>query len=116
MVAIAQRAFRDCKDLKRVVFSEDSRLEKIGSQCFYGTGLEEVKTPCGLKQIGSGVFENCKDLQLVELNEELVQLGGEEANYTPPDAGLFGVWEGPLPSGVFQGSIVNEMRVPSAQI
>ena len=39
---MGQRAFQDCKRLKRISFMEGSRLEKIGNGCFKSSGIEEL--------------------------------------------------------------------------
>ena len=49
-------AFHACKELRSVVFGDNSRLEKIGNSCFAKSGLESIRTPSALKEIGDGAF------------------------------------------------------------
>lgn len=58
-----------------VVFEEGSRLEKIGSDCFRDTAIEEFLAPSSLREIGDNAFYNYKNLGQVTLNEGLERLG-----------------------------------------
>ena len=52
--AIEYSAFYDCRSLRSAKLPEG--LMKVGKQCFYETGLEEVVLSAGLKDIGDGAF------------------------------------------------------------
>ena len=67
--------FMGCKRLKHVTFAKDSQLERIGNNCFYGTGIEEFLAPQSLRGIGDGAFSDCKNLRRAVLNEGLEMLG-----------------------------------------
>lgn len=38
-------AFYDCKSLKQVTFAKDSKVEKIGKESFYKSGIERIVIP-----------------------------------------------------------------------
>lgn len=75
---IGNRAFYDCKRLRRATFCEDSRLQKIGELCFCWSGLEEFTAPSLLREMGWGAFEACGSLKWVTLNEGLDALGDHQ--------------------------------------
>ena len=80
VVAIDDYAFYLCKDLKSVVFPEDSRLKGIGKMGFANTKLEEFTTPPRLKTVKVGAFYDCKNLKRVMLNDGLKTLGIEHGS------------------------------------
>lgn len=67
--SIGESAFCNCKSLRAVRLPPG--LERIGRFCFYGSGLEELVAPQGLKEIGGGAFDSCYGLKRVVLNEGL---------------------------------------------
>lgn len=69
-------AFMGCKGLKGVIFPKNSSLEVIGTGCFRGSGLEQIRTPQGLKTIEEQAFTECARLKRVSLNEDLQVLKG----------------------------------------
>ena len=60
---IGERKFAGCKNLKYISFGEDSELEEIGQQAFYGCGFESFVAPPKLKKIGAVAFGNCRSLR-----------------------------------------------------
>ena len=56
-------AFRNCENLNRVVFAEDSRLAKIGSGCFFNTGIETIKSSKDVEEIQDNAFYRCRQLK-----------------------------------------------------
>lgn len=44
-------AFCDCEKLKRVIFAENSRLERLGAYCFSSSGIEKIAIPEGVKEL-----------------------------------------------------------------
>ena len=64
---LSDDAFRECQKLRRVVFQNGSRLEKIGNTCFRNSGLEEIVIPASVKVIKSGAFCNCAKLKKVRV-------------------------------------------------
>ena len=54
-------------------------LEKIGRNCFSGTGLEEIILPSRVREVGARAFEYCEQLKSVQLNKGLEKLGTREA-------------------------------------
>ena len=59
---IGADAFCYCRELKRATFAEGSKLEKIGKFCFFGSGLEKIFIPRGVKELREGTFWDCKSL------------------------------------------------------
>ena len=101
VAVLEDRAFCDCHDLKSVVFQNGSRLRSIGKLCFCHSGLEEFVVPPGLKEIGGEAFWGCKKLKRVVLNEGLEALSDYyNHNYRSS-------------FGVFQGSRIEEITLPS---
>ena len=98
---IESKAFSDCKNLKRVMFQEGSRLQEICGLCFESSGLEEFIAPPGLKEIDGGAFYLCGNLKRVVLNEGLEALNSYHTCYYP------------FCYGVFQGSGIEEITLPS---
>ena len=66
---IDARAFYECESLTRVVLTEGSRLERIGNECFRGSGIEEVTLPGTLREIGTGVFYECDNLRMIYVED-----------------------------------------------
>ena len=63
---ISANAFRDCKNLKKIVLS--NALQEIGDQAFYGLSLlDTVLIPWNVKRIGKEAFANCQSLRKVTL-------------------------------------------------
>ena len=118
---IQEDAFRDCKNLREVMFEDGSALKKIGPNAFYGCirlasfalpeGLEEigmyafyqsdicsVTFPASLRIVAQGAFAGCKSLKTAVLNEGLEVLGTDD---------------GKKLGGVFQGSALESVELPS---
>ena len=66
---IDARAFYECESLTRVVLTEGSRLERIGNECFRGSGIEEMTLPGTLREIGTGVFYECDNLKTIYVED-----------------------------------------------
>jgi len=63
---ISAQAFRECKNLKKIVLS--NTLQEIGDQAFYGLPLlDTVLIPREVKRIGKEAFANCQSLRKVIL-------------------------------------------------
>lgn len=62
---IGESAFSDCKSLKNIQLPDG--LEKIGAQCFNGSGLDKLILPSSVKRIEARTFYDCKDLRSVEI-------------------------------------------------
>ena len=70
-----QGAFKNCKNLKKVVFN--SNLEEVNTQTFYGcTSLKEVELPESTRIIGYQAFA-CSGLESIEIPDNVVVLHGE---------------------------------------
>ena len=70
-----QGAFKNCKNLKKVVFN--SNLEEVNTQTFYGcTSLKEVELPESTRIISYQSFA-CSGLESIEIPDNVVVLQGE---------------------------------------
>lgn len=67
MKEIGANAFYECKNLKKIMFTKGSQLEKIAGGCFYGSGVEELTFPSTLNKIGTNAFGNCDNLKVIRL-------------------------------------------------
>ena len=68
---ISSGAFIDRTNLRKVVFLDGSRLRSIQSHAFHNSGLEEICTPDGVREILEEAFRGCEFLKTVHLNEGL---------------------------------------------
>ena len=93
--------FADCECLRRVTFREGSRFQKICELCFTKSALEEFVAPAGLKKICGGAFYSCKRLRRAVLNEGLEALADQRGGHIDTYY------------GVFQGSRIEEVTLPS---
>ena len=60
---IGNGTFRNCTQLTKVTFGENSGTYMVGAEAFYGCSqLTEVKFPWTMKEIGYGAFANCEAL------------------------------------------------------
>lgn len=57
--------FSRCTSLEVVNFPDNSRLEKIDSDCLKETAIREIELPHSLKIVGRRAFGNCKQLDTV---------------------------------------------------
>lgn len=61
--SIGARAFRECLNLERVYIGEDSQLEIIQQNAFFGVRIESIRLPKKLKIICDNAFDCCKKLR-----------------------------------------------------
>ena len=75
--SIGTAAFRECINLKTVIFESDG-LESIGNDAFNGcTSMEKVKLPSSLQTIGVAAFRNCWQLKQITIPESTTSIGNE---------------------------------------
>ena len=95
---IGQAAFAGCSSLSEVAFADDSRLtklgpsvfrdcaglheinlpdkvESLGENCFYASGLLELTLPAALTLLDQGALNNCPVLETVNVNTAMTDLG-----------------------------------------
>lgn len=72
---ICDNAFFCCESLEKIVFSDNSLLERIGEQVFSQSGLREFVAPAALRVIGRAAFHLCRELRAVALDEALEKVG-----------------------------------------
>ena len=64
---LGNRTFQNCGALKRAIFREGSKLEKIGNYCFASTDLEEIALPKTLKDANGYAFADCGNLKVISV-------------------------------------------------
>lgn len=67
---IAPFAFDECKQLKSVIFADDSELQVIDQNAFNNTLIESISIPSHVKKIGKHAFSNCKKLAKVSFTDD----------------------------------------------
>lgn len=78
---IGQNAFRDCYNLREIIFSGDSLLENIEQQSLRGcTNLLSIVIPSGVTNIADRAFEGCHKLVEVHNKSTLEISIDSEAN------------------------------------
>ena len=92
---IADEAFSNkhrTQNIKSVTFSENSKLEKIGNNAFYGCELlTDFDFPDTVKEIGEYAFYACKNLSVTNLPSNLtktflVNKKSNTSSFLPPQA------------------------------
>lgn len=77
---VADNAFENTQ-LESVIF-EGTTLEKIGERAFANTNISEITIPYGTLEIANGAFENCFNLETVNLPENiLTSIGNSTFNH-----------------------------------
>ena len=64
---IEYSAFEDCKNLKSVIFENNSQLTNMQYGVFKGSGIENIIIPKSVEEIEDGAFENCKNLKTISV-------------------------------------------------
>ena len=71
---IGNEAFYHCINLERIIWDEDSELEKIGAHAFaYCNSLGDIRFPSSLSEIGEGAFEVCPMMTVVDMSDSYVR-------------------------------------------
>lgn len=69
-ITIGDQAFKNCKSLKEVLFNETAPTSTIGTEAFYGSGINTKLTmPRHISSIGYGAFADCMDLSEVQFRD-----------------------------------------------
>lgn len=63
---IASNSFSQCKNLEKVLFSNDSNLNSIGKEAFLMASIEKITIPSSVTQIEESAFSSCSKLNCVE--------------------------------------------------
>ncbi len=79
-VEIAGKAFKSCKQLKRVTVPES--LAELGDFAFAFSGLEKFECPPALRVIGKKAFYSCKAFRRFMANDVLECIGEEAFSQT----------------------------------
>ena len=82
MVKICERAFFNCKNLRKVEIPTNSNLQTIEEDAFLSSKIEDIFIPRNVTKICKGAFSFCYELQIVEISEncELPSLSKELFN------------------------------------
>ena len=91
-MTIGYLAFARCEHLSVLHIDEDSELNSIQSNAFFGIQIQSFISPKKLQTLGTDVFAECKNLQRVELNEGIDN----------------------IPSNCFSKSGLVEIRIPES--
>ena len=67
--------FDECHSLKDVKFREGT--QKITSRLFYGTQIETIEIPNGVKEIATSAFTNCYNLTSITIPNSVTSIGWE---------------------------------------
>ena len=67
---ICPYAFENCKQLQRIEFSKNSKLEIIDDHSFSKSSLENITIPSSVTKIGMFAFFNCDKFQQIEISEK----------------------------------------------
>ena len=72
---IGESSFEECQQLKKINFSEDSKLEIIEKAAFKGCiSLQEIFIPNNVKTIGKHCFDNCKNMKKINFGENVEEI------------------------------------------
>lgn len=70
---VGENAFRECTNLKTVLFM--GGIREIRDSAFYGSGLQSIKLSKETQSVGNNAFSSCRDLQTVIAESAGVVLG-----------------------------------------
>ena len=113
---IKDRAFEECKSLKKVTFQERIWLQRLSNNCFDRTNLEEIVIPRSVQEIQKSTFSGCANLREVifekgsalERLEERVFIGCCNLRNISLPRGLESIG-----TECFAGSGLEEITIPS---
>lgn len=74
ITSIAGCAFYESSNIKQIELPDT--IERIDSNAFYSSGIEEINFPLALKSIGKSAFAYCEGLVHLDFNEGLEQIEG----------------------------------------
>lgn len=70
ITAIGENAFDNCTQLKKVEFSENSKLRVIEDLTFRMTSIESIYIPSNIVSINGQAFSCCKQLRLIDFSSD----------------------------------------------
>ncbi|KAK8890751.1 hypothetical protein M9Y10_035536 [Tritrichomonas musculus] len=78
-------SFDNCKQIQKVEFLNDSKLEIIEDESFFNSSIRTIKISSKVTKIGSNAFFKCEKLQRIEIsNDSELQIIGDFAfAYSP---------------------------------
>lgn len=73
---IEESAFEWLKEIKNIIFDDNSNLESIGDYAFsHSKSLISINLPDGLQSIGESAFEECVKLKEIEIPNTVTTIG-----------------------------------------
>ena len=70
VTVIRNDAFKDCQNLKDILFESPSNIQQIGSQAFYNCNkLTDIDIPQSVTELGDDAFRHCTSLEDVTFGE-----------------------------------------------
>lgn len=52
-------AFANCNSLRQVIFGENTRIRRLGNNCFSHTQIQRIVIPRNVTEIGANAFHSC---------------------------------------------------------
>lgn len=76
VTAISETVFISCRNLKSVIFNDNSVLKEIGNEAFFNCKvLDNILLPDTLEVMGELVFSNCHNIRYIKLSKSLATIG-----------------------------------------
>lgn len=72
---IGNNSFMWCKNLQKIEFSLDSKIQIIKAKAFSFTSLISISIPSSVKKIGDDPFFSCNDLHAIEFLGDNLSIG-----------------------------------------
>lgn len=99
-------SFKNCENLRNIIFLGNSELKTIGDFAFSGCrSLNSFSVPDNVEEIGTGAFSDCFSLEQVHFgkNSKLLSISEDAFSGTP--------WRENLPNGiVYFGPIASDIK------
>lgn len=125
--SVGYEAFKDCAQLKSIVFHNRNTSKTIGAYAFAGTGITSISIPASVESIGENAFLNTSDLSDITLPAGLNSIGSDafkDSNCGKVNISDIKAWCGidfaneyanPLNSGTLylNGEKVTDLRIPN---
>ena len=65
---IGQNAFGSCKQIQKIAFQNDSKLQTIDTDAFCYSLISSIAIPENVTNISHLAFFMCDDIQIIEIN------------------------------------------------
>ena len=74
---IGDEAFKNCSNLKTLIFEDGKVTKNIGAKAFEKTSVDKVTFTSNITGIGDAAFYNCSNLSEIKFSEGLINIGYE---------------------------------------